>query len=225
MHLGFDVSALLPKADVVLVLESAVPWIPRAVTPKRDAKVIHIAADPLESKYPFREFETDLLITGEASATLPVLRAALRAAIKKGNGVDTRRKALGLARDEMEAKRREIPRQRARRDADPSGLHRVLPQRAQGGERDHRQRARPAGEPAQSHPAALLFRRPPVRRPRLRPRRRARRQAGGARARGDRDRRRRLVHVRQSAAVPLCRPLREPRDADHHLPTTRPGSR
>jgi acetolactate synthase-1/2/3 large subunit len=108
MHLGFDVRALLPKADVVLVLESAVPWIPRAVTPKRDAKVIHIAADPLESKYPFREFEADLLITGEASATLPVLRAALRAAIKKGNGVDTRRKALSLVRDDMEGKRKKF---------------------------------------------------------------------------------------------------------------------
>src|SRR3981081_1073855 len=82
MHLGFDVSAMLPKADVVLVLESAVPWIPRAVSPKRDAKIIHIAADPLESRYPFREFETDLLITGEAGATLPVLRAALRETMK-----------------------------------------------------------------------------------------------------------------------------------------------
>jgi acetolactate synthase-1/2/3 large subunit len=108
MHLGFDARALLPRADVVLVLESAVPWIPRAVTPKRDAKVIHIAADPLESKYPFREFETDLLITGEASATLPVLRAALRSAIKKGNGVDTRRKVLAAVRDDMEAKRRKF---------------------------------------------------------------------------------------------------------------------
>src|SRR5262249_51387258 len=28
MHLGFDARALLPKADVVLVLEAAVPWIP-----------------------------------------------------------------------------------------------------------------------------------------------------------------------------------------------------
>jgi acetolactate synthase I/II/III large subunit len=93
---------------VVLVLESAVPWIPRNVTPKRDAKVIHIAADPLESKYPFREFEADLLITGEASATLPVLRAALRAAIKKGNGVDTRRKALTAVREEIEGKRRKV---------------------------------------------------------------------------------------------------------------------
>jgi acetolactate synthase-1/2/3 large subunit len=108
MHFGFDVSALLPKADVVLVFESAVPWIPRNVTPKRDAKVIHIASDPLESKYPFREFETDLLITGEASATLPVLRAALRAAIRQGNGVDSRRKALAPIHDEMEAKRRKF---------------------------------------------------------------------------------------------------------------------
>src|SRR5215475_13938080 len=104
MHLGFDVRALLPKADVILVLESAVPWIPRSVTPKRDAKVIHIAADPLESKYPFREFETDLLITGEASATLPVLRAALRAAVKaERNGMEARRKTLAALRDEMEA--------------------------------------------------------------------------------------------------------------------------
>jgi acetolactate synthase-1/2/3 large subunit len=109
MHLGFDVGTLLPKADVVLVLESTVPWIPRAIAPRRDAKIIHIAADPLESRYPFREFETDLLITGEASATLPVLRAALRDAIKsKGNGLDARRKALAALRDEMEARRRKF---------------------------------------------------------------------------------------------------------------------
>jgi acetolactate synthase I/II/III large subunit len=109
MHFGFDVSAMLPKADVVLVLEAPVPWIPRAVTPRRDAKVIHVAADPLETKYPFREFETDLLITGEATATLPVLRAALRDAMKaKGNGMDSRRKALAATRDEMEAKRRKL---------------------------------------------------------------------------------------------------------------------
>jgi acetolactate synthase-1/2/3 large subunit len=100
---------MVPKADVVLVLEAPVPWIPRAVTPRRDAKIIHIASDPLESKYPFREFETDLLITGEASATLPVLRAGLRAAVKaKRNGIEARRKTLATARDEMEAKRRKF---------------------------------------------------------------------------------------------------------------------
>jgi acetolactate synthase I/II/III large subunit len=109
MHLGFDVGTLLPKADVVLVLEAPVPWIPRANKPRRDATIIHIAADPLESKYPFREFETDLLITGEASATLPILRAALRDAMKsKGNQMDSRRKVLAGLRNELEAKRRKL---------------------------------------------------------------------------------------------------------------------
>jgi acetolactate synthase-1/2/3 large subunit len=109
MHLGFDVGTLLPKADVVVVLEAPVPWVPRAVTPRRDATIIHIAADPLETKYPFREFETDLLITGEATVTLPVLHEALRAAVKRaGNGIDARRKALAAAREDMEVKRRKL---------------------------------------------------------------------------------------------------------------------
>src|SRR5262249_54977761 len=57
MHLGFDAGPHLPKADVVLVLSSAVPWVPSAVTPRRDATVIHVSTDPLETKYPFRAFE------------------------------------------------------------------------------------------------------------------------------------------------------------------------
>ena len=38
---GEMLSTLLPKADVVVVLEAAVPWIPRRTAPKRDAKVIN----------------------------------------------------------------------------------------------------------------------------------------------------------------------------------------
>src|SRR5262249_39955321 len=57
MHLGHDVGALLPKADVVIVIDSVVPWMPRNHQPRKDAKVIHISADPLETRYPFRELE------------------------------------------------------------------------------------------------------------------------------------------------------------------------
>ncbi len=39
--LGFEPGALLPEADVVLVVDSAVPWIPKAVTLRPGAKVIH----------------------------------------------------------------------------------------------------------------------------------------------------------------------------------------
>jgi len=37
MNFGFDVGPWLPKADVVVVIDAAVPWIPRAATPKRGA--------------------------------------------------------------------------------------------------------------------------------------------------------------------------------------------
>ena len=59
------------------MIDSIVPWIPKAVTPKRDAKIIHISTDPLAQRYPFREFEADLLITGEAA------RGACRACARR----------------------------------------------------------------------------------------------------------------------------------------------
>src|SRR5258708_22562481 len=61
MHLGHDVGAFLPKADVVIVIDSVVPWMPRNHQPRKDAKVIHISSDPLETRSPFREVEADLL--------------------------------------------------------------------------------------------------------------------------------------------------------------------
>jgi len=105
MNLGFDMKALLPRADVVLVLDAPVPWIPKVVTPNHDAKVIHISADPLQTQYPFRDFEADLLIAGTARGALPLLRESLRAKVKR-DGVEQRRKAVAAIRDDLLAVRR-----------------------------------------------------------------------------------------------------------------------
>ena len=105
MNLGFDVKSLLPRADVVLVLDAAVPWIPKAVTPSRDAKVIHISPDPLETQYPFRDFEADVLITGTTRGALPLLHDALRGKLKKAD-VESRRRAIAALRAELLAARR-----------------------------------------------------------------------------------------------------------------------
>src|SRR5215216_7869511 len=91
MNLGFAAAPFLPKADVVLVIDSIVPWIPRAVVPKRDAKIIHISTDPLAQRYPFRDFEADLLITAEPYAALSSLRAALREVARAdGQAIESR---------------------------------------------------------------------------------------------------------------------------------------
>jgi acetolactate synthase I/II/III large subunit len=109
MNLGYASAPFLPKADVVLVIDSIVPWIPKAAMPRRDAKVIHISTDPLAQRYPFREFEADLLITGEAAAALAGLRGVLREAMNgKAKAVEGRRKMAAAAREDIEAKRQKL---------------------------------------------------------------------------------------------------------------------
>lgn len=109
MNMGFDVGPYLPHADVVVVIDADVPWIPRAVSPKRDAKIIHMSADPLVTKYPFRDFEADLLIAGETGAALEALHEALSDTMKgKSVAIERRRKAAAAACAEREQKRAKL---------------------------------------------------------------------------------------------------------------------
>jgi len=109
MHLGFDSSAWLDKADAILVLDCVVPWIPRVKTPKAGAKIIHMSSDPLASRYPFREIETDLLVTGETAGALAMLRTAMAAATKgKDGAIESRRKSVAAAHDDLMVKRKKL---------------------------------------------------------------------------------------------------------------------
>jgi acetolactate synthase I/II/III large subunit len=109
MHLGFDVGLLLPKADVVIVIDSVVPWMPRNHQPRKGAKVVHISADPLAARYPFREYEADLLVTGSSLAAVTMLRESLADTMKGGKtALESRRKALAAMREEIVAKRQKL---------------------------------------------------------------------------------------------------------------------
>lgn len=109
MNLGFDTGAHLAQADVVIVINSAVPWMPRMAKPKASAKVIHISVDPLVSRHPFREYEADLLVGGDPVAALVMLREALASAAKNQSAaLDGRRKKAAAARDEMQKAREKL---------------------------------------------------------------------------------------------------------------------
>src|SRR5215831_9476656 len=109
MHLGFEAGPWIARADVIVVLDSVVPWIPKSGGPRRDAKIIHIASDPLATRYPFREMEADLLIAGDPCAALRLLRECLAASPKRGNGAaDSRRKTVATAREDNLARRRKL---------------------------------------------------------------------------------------------------------------------
>ena len=77
MHAGYDPDPWLREADLVLVLDSTVPWIPDRTRIARGTKVVHVGADPLFQGLPVRGFECDLAITAMPAAALTALGAEL----------------------------------------------------------------------------------------------------------------------------------------------------
>jgi len=70
MQAGWDPHALLADADLVLVVDCDVPWLPAQGSPRPGAKVVHLGTDPLFTRYPLRGFRTDIALTGAVAPTL-----------------------------------------------------------------------------------------------------------------------------------------------------------
>jgi len=83
-HLGFDPAGFLERSDLVLVVESDVPWYPSRMRVNPGAQVIQVGCDPLFARYPIRTFPVDVALRGDPAATLELLAGAL-----KRNGKDS----------------------------------------------------------------------------------------------------------------------------------------
>ena len=95
MNLGYDLNPLLGQADVILVVDVAVPWLPATDKVRDDAKVIHMGADPLHSYVPLRGHPCDIALACGTDVGLTALNEAMSAheGRVKAN-IDKRRKAL-----------------------------------------------------------------------------------------------------------------------------------
>lgn len=61
-HGGFEVAPWLGGADLILVIDCDVPWIPAINATAEGARVIQVGPDPLQARYPLRGFRSDLTI-------------------------------------------------------------------------------------------------------------------------------------------------------------------
>jgi acetolactate synthase-1/2/3 large subunit len=77
MHFGFEPGTLLTDADLVIVLESDVPWIPSLQHPPAGCRVVHVGEDPFFVRYPMRSFPSDLAIQAGSANVLAELAAAV----------------------------------------------------------------------------------------------------------------------------------------------------
>ena len=109
MHVGYDTAAMVAQADLILVLDAQVPWIPANGSPKPNARIVHLSSDPLVLTVPFRDFDADMLITGSTAAAIPMLMRALRALADGARAsIDRRREAVRARRTQIEAKRKSL---------------------------------------------------------------------------------------------------------------------
>lgn len=69
----------LAEADLVLVIDSDVPWIPTKNRPSATAKVLHIDIDPLKEQMPLWYIEAHRSFRADAAAALAEIAEALNA--------------------------------------------------------------------------------------------------------------------------------------------------
>jgi acetolactate synthase-1/2/3 large subunit len=85
LYLGSDPGPYLRQADLVLVVDADVPWIPDLEGPAPEARIIQVAEDPLFARYPIRGFAVDVGLAGAPRLTLAALReAVLRVGLDPG---------------------------------------------------------------------------------------------------------------------------------------------
>jgi acetolactate synthase-1/2/3 large subunit len=96
LHLGTDLQRVFEHADVLVVLESDVPWMPTRSAPRDETFVAQVGVDPLYTRYPMRTHRSDLTI---ASASRPLLVALTEALEDRQSRIEPARhdRLAGLA--------------------------------------------------------------------------------------------------------------------------------
>ena len=105
MFQGSVPGPLLDSADLVIVIESDVPWIPSKEQPPPGARIVQIGEDPLYARYPMRGFPSDLTIAAGALSALESLEQALQG--RTGAFVEERRARLVARSRELHARWRD----------------------------------------------------------------------------------------------------------------------
>ena len=109
LHLGFSANAFLPQADLVIMLDHHVPWIPNQWKPEAHCKIIQIDCDTQKSSIPIWGFPVDLSLESEAVEALTQLSEGLTRCLDQSGRrkVEERRQAVQSRHQELRARWKE----------------------------------------------------------------------------------------------------------------------
>jgi acetolactate synthase-1/2/3 large subunit len=75
---GFDPGKALAGADLCLLLDTDVPWLPKFTRPDAGTRFIHIDIDPLKQDFPMWGFASDLRLQADCAQALTDVLLAVR---------------------------------------------------------------------------------------------------------------------------------------------------
>jgi acetolactate synthase I/II/III large subunit len=70
-------SAAISAADVILLAESDVPWLPDTMDIRPDARIFHVDPDPAKASMPLWSYPADVAVQADGAATLAAVAAEL----------------------------------------------------------------------------------------------------------------------------------------------------
>ncbi|WP_262271065.1 thiamine pyrophosphate-requiring protein [Microvirga yunnanensis] len=118
MCIGSEPMPWIQEADAILVLDSLAPWSPAIHEHPEDCRVIHAGQDPLYSRFPIRNFRSDVSLMGETGEIIAALASAMQP-LHPG-----RAEACARRRKDV-AKRSRLVRQKTLAAAEASGTERM----------------------------------------------------------------------------------------------------
>jgi acetolactate synthase I/II/III large subunit len=113
MAAGGDPAAWIGDADVIIAVDSMVPWMPVNTKPNGKCPVIQIGPDPLFEKIPVRSFRADLSLCGEVAVGLKALIGALKSKATPAIRADVTARHGSVAKKNAEAKTKRVAQAKA----------------------------------------------------------------------------------------------------------------
>lgn len=107
---GISPNPYLPDADVILIIDCDVPYIPAQAKPAPEAKIHWIDMDPVKDSIPLFTFPADSRILADTGKALPTLAELLKEAISAEDKVEIEKRSQAFA---LQHKERRDDRQKA----------------------------------------------------------------------------------------------------------------
>jgi acetolactate synthase I/II/III large subunit len=114
MVMGF-ITDCLKKADVVLVIDHDIPYMPALAAPAKDARIFHIDIDPVKKDMVMWGFPADISLQADSAKAIPALVDLVRRKIseEQQERVRVRRAELEKERSRMDDEARKLALSRA----------------------------------------------------------------------------------------------------------------